>query len=54
VQLVRDEKPEFNGKIVNGSKEVDTLLLTPTAVTKDNIDVYVTDGFYTKEQIEGK
>ncbi|WP_079213446.1 D-xylose ABC transporter substrate-binding protein [Brucella pituitosa] len=54
VQLVRDEKPEFNGKIDNGSKEVDTLLLTPTAVTKDNIDVYVTDGFYTKEQIEGK
>ena len=54
VQMVKGEKPEFNGKIDNGSKEVDTLLLTPTAVTKDNIDIYVTDGFYTKEQIEGK
>jgi D-xylose transport system substrate-binding protein len=30
---------------------VDTLLLTPTAVTKENIDIYVKDGFYTKEQI---
>jgi len=54
VQLVRDEKPEYNGKIDNGTKEVDTLLLTPIAVTKDNVDIYVTDGFYTKEQIEGK
>ncbi|WP_105984330.1 MULTISPECIES: substrate-binding domain-containing protein [unclassified Brucella] len=54
VQMVRDEKPEFNGKINNGSKDVDTLLLTPTAVTKDNIDIYIKDGFYTKEQIEGK
>lgn len=54
VQLVRDEKPEYNAKIDNGTKEVDTLLLTPIAVTKDNVDIYVTDGFYTKEQIEGK
>ncbi|TNM61693.1 D-xylose ABC transporter substrate-binding protein [Aliirhizobium smilacinae] len=51
VQLVKGEKPAFNSKINNGTKDVDTLLLTPTAVTKDNVDVYVKDEFYTKEQI---
>jgi D-xylose transport system substrate-binding protein len=30
------------------------LLLTPIALTKDNIDTVVKDGFYTKEQVEGK
>jgi D-xylose transport system substrate-binding protein len=51
VQLVKGEKPAFTSKINNGTKDVDTLLLTPTAVTKENIDIYVKDGFYTKEQI---
>lgn len=51
VQLVKGEKPAFTSKINNGTKDVDTMLLTPTAVTKDNIDIYVKDGFYTKEQI---
>ncbi len=54
VQMVKGETPEFNSKLDNGGKQVDTLLLTPTAVTKDNIDIYVQDGFYTKEQIYGK
>lgn len=52
--MVKGETPEFNSKLDNGGKQVDTLLLTPTAVTKDNIDIYVQDGFYTKEQIYGK
>lgn len=51
VQMVKGETPAFNSKINNGTKDVDTLLLTPTAVTKENIDVYVKDDFYTKEQI---
>ena len=35
----------------NGSKKVDTILLTPTPLTKANIDLLEKDGFYTKEQI---
>ena len=36
----------------NGSKDVDSILLDPVAVTKDNIkDTVVTDGFWTAEQI---
>ena len=54
VDMVRGNQPAFNAKLDNGAKEVDTLLLVPTAVTKDNVDIYVTDGFYTQEQIDGK
>ena len=51
VQLVRGEKPGFNSKYQNGFKEVDTLLLKPTMLTKANMDVIVADGFYTKAQL---
>ncbi len=53
VQMVRDEKPEFNGKINNGSKDVDTLLLTPTAVTKDNIDIYIRTASTPRNRLKG-
>lgn len=51
VQLVRGEKPAFNAKIANGSGDIDTMLLTPIPITKANVDVFVTDNFYTKEQL---
>ena len=51
VQLVRNEKPAFNGTYDNGFKKVDTLLLKPIPLTKGNLDVLVKDGFYTKAQI---
>lgn len=54
VELVRSEKPAFNAQINNGSKDVDTILLTPTVITKDNVNVLIDDDFYTKAQIEGK
>jgi D-xylose transport system substrate-binding protein len=54
VQLVRNEKPAFNAQYDNGLKKVNTLLLKPTMLTKANVDVLVTDGFYTKAQIAGK
>jgi D-xylose transport system substrate-binding protein len=54
VQLVRNEKPAFNAQYDNGFKKVDTLLLKPTPLTKDNIDILVKDGFYTSAQIAGK
>jgi D-xylose transport system substrate-binding protein len=51
VQLVRGEKPAFNSQYQNGFKQVDTLLLKPTMLTKANMDVVVADGFYTKAQL---
>jgi D-xylose transport system substrate-binding protein len=54
VQLVRNEKPAYNAQYDNGLKKVDTVLLKPTPLTKDNIDLLVTDGFYTKAQLSGK
>ncbi|NHZ96048.1 D-xylose ABC transporter substrate-binding protein [Massilia sp. CCM 8734] len=54
VQLVRNEKPAYNGAYDNGFKKVSTILLKPTALTKENINLLVTDGFYTQAQIAGK
>jgi D-xylose transport system substrate-binding protein len=54
VQLVKGETPKFNAKLNNGLKDVDTVLLTPVPITKDNVDILVKDGFYTQDQINGK
>jgi D-xylose transport system substrate-binding protein len=54
VQLVRGEKPAFNGQYDNGFKKVDTVLLKPTPLTKANADILVKDGFYTEAQLSGK
>jgi D-xylose transport system substrate-binding protein len=51
VQLARNEKPTYSSQYDNGSKKVDTILLTPTPLTKDNINLLETDGFYTKAQM---
>ncbi|RMR88162.1 D-xylose ABC transporter periplasmic-D xylose binding protein [Pseudomonas savastanoi pv. glycinea] len=54
VQPVRNEKPAFTAQYDNGGKKVDTILLTPTPLTKDNIDLLEKDGFYTKAQMGGQ
>lgn len=54
VKLVKGEPVEFSAKLDNGKKEVDSLLLTPIPLTKDNVMKVVEDGFYTKEQVEAK
>ncbi len=54
VQLVRNEKPAYNGQYDNGFKKVDTLLLKPTPLTKANADILIKDGFYTQAQLAGK
>ena len=55
VDLVKGTAPKFNTKLNNGKKDVDTVLLTPTLLTKDNLDsTVVKDGFYTHQQIFGK
>jgi D-xylose transport system substrate-binding protein len=41
-----------NGKVDNGMKQVDSVLLDPTAVTKENInDTVIKDGFYQADQV---
>ncbi len=54
VKLVKGEKVEFSAQLDNGKKKVDSLLLTPIPLTKENVMKVVEDGFYTKAQVEGK
>lgn len=54
VQLVRNEKPAYNSSYDNGMKKVDTLLLKPIPLNKDNVNLLVDDGFYTKAQLSAK
>ncbi|WP_395833962.1 sugar ABC transporter substrate-binding protein [Cystobacter fuscus] len=55
VALARGGQPaagKVNGKVNNGQKDVPSVLLTPVAVTKDNIkSTIVADGFWTTAQI---
>jgi D-xylose transport system substrate-binding protein len=51
VDLAKGEQPKYTGKLNNEKKDVDTILLTPTLLTKQNVDLVVKDGFYTRQQI---
>jgi len=51
VDLVKGNPVKFSTQLDNGAKKVDSLLLTPTTITKENAKVLVDDGFYTAAQI---
>jgi D-xylose transport system substrate-binding protein len=55
VALAQGKKPPaglVNDKQNNGKKDVPSVILTPVAVTKDNInDTIIKDGFWTKQQV---
>jgi len=51
VDMVKGTSVQYNAKIDNGMKQVDSLLLTPTTITKDNVKILVDDNFYTAKQI---
>jgi D-xylose transport system substrate-binding protein len=55
VALLRGQSPPgglVTGKTNNGNKDVDSVILKPVAVTKDNIkDTVVKDNFWTTAQI---
>lgn len=53
VKLAKGEAPAYTGKMNNGKKDVDAILLQPTLLTKANVDTVIKDGFYTREQIDG-
>jgi len=54
VDLAKGIKPAYNAQYDNGKKKVDTVLLQPTQLTKDNVNLVVKDGFYTQAQIGGQ
>lgn len=51
VAMVKGQPVKFSTKLDNGVKKVDSLLLSPTVLTKSNMDILVKDGFYTKAQL---
>jgi D-xylose transport system substrate-binding protein len=56
ISLINGQTPATNGTTANKDKQTPSVLLTPVAVTKDNInDTVIKDGFLTKDQIcQGK
>lgn len=54
VDLAKGKTPNYTSKMNNGTEDVNTILLTPIALTKSNIDRLVTDGYFTQAQIDGK
>lgn len=54
IALAKGEKVAFTTQLDNGLKKVDTILLTPTILNKDNVDLPIKDGQYTKEAVYGK
>ena len=54
VELAKGQAPAYTSKMNNGQKDVDTILLTPIAMTKANLGRLVTDGYFTQAQIDGK
>ena len=52
VKLARGEMIDVNGHVNNGKKDVDAVLLTPIAVTKDNLDeTVIADGFHSHDDV---
>lgn len=54
VQLAKNEKPNFTTQLDNGTKKVDSLLLDPTPITKENVKLLIDDQFFTEAQIYKK
>jgi D-xylose transport system substrate-binding protein len=51
VDLAKGKVPAYTSKMNNGQKDVNTILLTPIALTKANIDRLVSDGYFSRAQI---
>ncbi|WP_423235934.1 D-xylose ABC transporter substrate-binding protein [Amphibiibacter pelophylacis] len=54
IDLVRGKQINYNTQYDNGFKKVNTILLKPIVMTKDNVGMLVKDGFYTQAQIDGR
>ncbi len=54
IDLAKGTKPKFTTTVNNGKEDVPTILLTPVLLTKANVGVVVSDGYYTQAQIDSK
>ncbi|OZI36624.1 D-xylose ABC transporter substrate-binding protein [Bordetella genomosp. 1] len=54
VDLVQGRQPAFNTRLDNGKGEVESIMLTPVQINRENIDLLVKEGFFTAGQIQGK
>lgn len=54
VDMAKGTPVNFTSKLNNGKKDVDTVLLKPILLTRQNVDTVVQDGFYTHVQLYGK
>jgi D-xylose transport system substrate-binding protein len=54
VDMAKGTAVNFTSKLNNGKKDVDTVLLKPVLLTKQNVDAVIQDGFYTHAQLYGK
>jgi D-xylose transport system substrate-binding protein len=51
ISLAKGQTPATNGQTENKDKQTPSVLLTPVAITKDNVNTVIEDGFLTKDQI---
>jgi D-xylose transport system substrate-binding protein len=51
IDLAQGKTPQFTSKMNNGKGDINTILLTPTLLTKQNVDLVVKDGFYSQAQV---
>jgi D-xylose transport system substrate-binding protein len=51
VRMAKGEKVEGTSTIDNGTKQVQSVLLSPTTIHKDLIPILISDNFFKKEQI---
>ena len=51
VEMAEGKPTSFTSKMNNGKADIPTILLTPTLLTKQNVDLVVKDGFYTQAQV---
>ncbi|MCL2657147.1 MAG: D-xylose ABC transporter substrate-binding protein [Betaproteobacteria bacterium] len=51
IDLVKGNPVKFTARLDNGIKKVDSILLTPTAITKDNVRILVDDNFLSAKQL---
>ncbi|MCM2325078.1 MAG: substrate-binding domain-containing protein, partial [Candidatus Woesearchaeota archaeon] len=54
VGLAKGISPQSNSKVFNGKIDVTSYLLSPTAVTKENMDeTIIADGYHSSEEVYG-
>ena len=51
IALINGEEPETTGTVMDGDREVSSILLEPQAIFRDDVKTVVDDGFVTAEEL---